>query len=222
MPQAPAQYQPANPQPHPGMGFREQPNPIWEAIESLVKGMRGMNMSSNQPPPWGMHEPTLTAASAVGPAMQGAGDVMADPRNTWLGLGTIGPITRFGQGIRGAAKGIPEMGGHSVPTATMRQQMGIPRPNLRAGEAPGLDNVRQSFMDMAQGNTEVAKILNDNTHPLHMQFLKRYQGLPSGDRADLKKSMDGMTDLANEMSLRKNSISGGGIPPHWLDPKNLK
>ncbi len=83
MPQAPDRFQPA-PTTQPGIGFAAQPHPFWKALEGVV---RGLQMSQGSTNPWGMHEPTLTSSQAVGPAAQGAANVMNDPRNAWMGLG---------------------------------------------------------------------------------------------------------------------------------------
>ena len=92
MPQAPDSMQPTNPSQHPGMGYAEQPNMFWKALEGVVNGLR--NYQGAQANPSLFHEPTMTAASAVGPAMQGGMDVMSDPRNAWMGLGPVAMMTR--------------------------------------------------------------------------------------------------------------------------------
>jgi hypothetical protein len=167
MPQAPGFMQPV----HPGMGYSQQPNPFWKALEGVVNGLRGAQFGQAQP--WGMnHEPTLTASQAVQPALQGAGQVLSDPRNSWMGVGPLAGMALMGKGIRGAMPhvvpgGGPSMGGFNVPTATMRQAMDMPRLNLRQGEVPGGNEqrVRAEYLAGIDKAHALAEILQNPSHP---------------------------------------------------------
>lgn len=214
MPQAPDQYQPRpTAPPQPGLGFANQPHPFWKALENVVNGLR---MSSNQPAPWGMHEPTLTASQAVGPAMSGALDTMADPRNAWMGLGPIAGMARFGQGIRGGMRGMQDLGGFNVPTGDMRQALGIARPNLRAGELPNEQELRSNFLGGIKGMNEVAEALRNPQHPRYEQAKEIYSQslLPEGVRR-MNQIDQGLENLEVEKRLRFNNSSGGSQAPYF-------
>jgi hypothetical protein len=43
---------------------------------------------------WGFHEPTITAGEGVEAGMKGAGAVLSDPRNAWMGLGPLSAMSR--------------------------------------------------------------------------------------------------------------------------------
>lgn len=68
-------------------------------------------------PIWGFHEPTVTAAQGVGPAIQGMGRAMQDPR---FGMaGGLGAVTGLGK-LRGRLfQPTRESGGFSVPTGKL-------------------------------------------------------------------------------------------------------
>lgn len=201
MPQAPDRFQPSNPAPQSGMGFAEQPNSFWKALEGVVNGMRAMPMSNRQP--WGMnHEPTLAASQSVGPAMQGGMDVMSDPRNAWMGMGPVVGMSLMGKGAskfmqpNSLRTGLSDAGGFRVPTRTMRQNMGEPRPNLRQGEVPeGSVGIRSRFMDDVSGQNQLATALSDPRHPHFGNAKEIFDDLSASGQRSIMNTIAGQQEL---------------------------
>lgn len=73
----------------PPVGFQDNP-----LTQSLLRAIEHIQANPTQPVPWGMHEPTLDAAAGVEEGLQGAGNVLADPRNSWMGFGPLAMATR--------------------------------------------------------------------------------------------------------------------------------
>jgi hypothetical protein len=212
MPQAPDYMQPNQ---HSGMGYSQQPNPFWKALEGVVNGLRGAQFSSNQRP-WGMHEPTVMAGAGVEQGLRGADQVMSDPRNAWIGMGPLAGMALAGKGIRGAVqKGIPSMGGFHVPTADMRRAMDMPRPNLRQGEVPsGLEQqVRKAYLDTVGGSNMISNILTDLFHPQNQQLTARYRAANPVEKELLDNTMKGQLHLQQEILKAQQGIGGGEQAP---------
>lgn len=210
MPQAPDRFQPANTNPA-RPGFADSPNHFWKALEGVVNGLRGFQGAKANPNLF--HEPTMTAASSVGPAMQGGLDVMADPRNAWMGMGPVAGMALMGKGIRGAGNTMRELGGFNVPTSTMRQAMDMPRPNTRVGASGNEPQVRETFHQGLEQGHKLADVLMNVNHPLYGQATEFYQGLPMNSKEDINKIMGGMEQLS--AARRPNAIDGGGVVPPW-------
>ena len=209
MPQAPDSMQPTQ---HPGMGYAEQPNMFWKALDGVVNGLR--NYQGAQANPSLFHEPTMTAASAVGPAMQGGLDVMADPRNAWMGMGPAAGMALMGRGIRGAAKGMSDMGGFNQPVGEMRRAMDMPRPNLRQGEIPGGgQDVRQGYLESVGGLNHMTDILSNPSHPSFGFAKQAYANAPPHIQQHVNGVLQGQRNLLYERMKAMNSTSGGGVPP---------
>jgi hypothetical protein len=220
MPQAPDRFQPIQPALQDslgnlGFGYADQPHPFWKALEGVVNGLRGMQTSKA---PWGMHEPTVTAGAGVEQGLNTASDVMADPRNAWMGLGPVAGMARF--------RRIPDLGrdlgGFHMPTSQIRKERGTPRPNLRMGEVPGgtEKEVRDDYVWGVQGIDSLASAIQDETHPLHDKAVDVYKTITEEGRQQLEKVMKGQAALEGEKLKTRNSTSGGAVPPYWFMPKD--
>lgn len=214
MPQAPDRFQPANPNPA-RPGFADSPNSFWKALEGVVNGLRGFQGAKANPSLF--HEPTMTAASSVGPAMQGGLDVMADPRNAWMGMGPVTGMALMGRGIRGATKGMQDLGGFNVPVGEMRRAMDMPRPNTRIGASGDELDVRKAYMGTVDGSNMLAGRLMDLNHPQYQQLAERYQMATPDEKELLNKTMAGLESLRQEKVDKYSSIPGGWVPPKWLN-----
>ena len=209
--------QPANPQP--GMGFAEQPNLFWRALEGVTKGLRNMGggglgqMSRNQP--WGMnHEPMITASQAMGSIGQGAMDVASDPRNAWLGMGPMTGMALMGKGIRGAANGMSDMGGFNLPIGEMRRALDMPRPNLRQGQVPGggLD-VRTNYLRDVEGLNQLGDMLSNPQHPSFGFAKQVYDSAPPADKLRVDEILKQQRAMQDMMNRARKGIGGGEQAP---------
>ncbi len=179
-----------------GLPFR---NPI--AIHQLRQGYP----EDTQPKPvWGFHEPTLTAAQGVGEALTALPDILADPRNAWMGLGPLGGMARFGR--------VPHFG----------KDLG--------GFQPAIKGIRSNLPELAQIEERDARQIYFNELN---DFNDIAKGAAQGDPAYTStlyhmspeirdytaKIMRGQAELEGEMAKRRNSTSGGAVPPKWFTPK---
>lgn len=165
--------------PNPPVGY--QPSYATQALQHVVDTIRQHAGSGNQKP-WGFHEPTIDAGAAMGPAMQGMSDTMADPRNAWMGLG---PMAAIGKWKRGWETG-RELGGFRPPSShlpdmdhlqTLNKDASSPMPNIR--------------LDISDPNTV-------------MEALERGR--------ELGNIRSGQAQLREHIAESMNPTQGGGIP----------
>ena len=215
MPQAPDQFQPANPNQPPGMGMAEQPHPFWKALEGVVSGLRNMQMSQGSTNPWGMHEPTLQAAQAIGPGFSKAGEIMSDPRNAWMGMGPAMGMAAMGRGMRGAGNAIKDLGGFSAATPDIRQALGVPRPNLRMGETSSDVELplRQAYTDKIHGMNLMGETMQNLRDPRIAGMRDYFYNLHPEEQKRLSDVMKGRQELIEENQKAFDPRQGGGMPP---------
>lgn len=175
IPQSPIQYSPPSP-----------------AFQEVIPRHRPTSTT-----PWGFHEPTVTAGAGVEAGMQGASDVLADPRNAWIGLGPLAGVARFGR-VPHFGK---DLGGFNVPSSQMRKTLMIPRPNYRLDEVPGGTEhaVRTDYLGGITGLNEAATLMREDPDPI-----KRTIGwaalrlLPEEQQVILRNTVRGQQELKSE------------------------
>lgn len=72
------------------LGYAQAPDSFWSSLANTIEQL---HTKPNQTP-WGFHEPTITASEAVGPVASTAGDILSDPRNSWMGFGPIAMVAK--------------------------------------------------------------------------------------------------------------------------------
>ena len=207
----PGSWQGENYTPFPGtqpsIGYGEQPHPFWKAFEGVVQGLRNQQ-SSNAP--WGMHEPTVMAGEAMGPAAGRIGEVMSDPRNAWMGLGPMSVLGKYGKFFR---KPTPDMGGFNVPTSQLSKQ----DPHMAQLNDLWESEKRQDFaFGRKLENTMADTLLQGKQHPQYAETLDRYRGLNSVDQENVNRVLEGRRALADEVANAMNPHLGGGVPNKYL------
>lgn len=160
-----------------------------------------------QRPIWGFHEPTVTAGEAMGPIAQGAGQVLSDPRNSWMGLGPIAGMAAMGRNLGFRGMNLAQSGGFNSSTSTMRRAMpdllGTPEPDLRS-----------QYMERMGFANQFAKALDAGDESAH-QLLKENPEL-----ADLARGvMSGQARLQGQVADMMDPLTGGGVPPKWFKPE---
>ncbi len=205
MPLAPQQYQPQ-------VGY--QANPQLQALQSVIQAIRSQAGSGAQQP-WGFHEPTINAGAGLGQGLSATGQAMADPRNAWMGLGGIAGMARF--------RRVPDFGqdagGYQASINSIRQALGVPKPNRYLNEVPGgaEQGLRHDYVGGIRGLNEMSDVVNkgpmgDNAFGYHAAQ-DMYSRLAPSDQEAFQRVMQGRQALEQEM-LRNSmpTAQGGGIP----------
>jgi len=218
MPLAPDKFQPSQPT----FGYSEQPNIFWKALEGVVNSLRGMHTSKANLSLF--HEPTVTAGAGVEQGLNAAGDVMADPRNAWMGFGPLAMSkwARAGKGLGGwnnflikELQRAPDMGGFNVPTSKMlRDDMMM----LRGTDLPEAVK-RDDYIFGRRLENKTAAAIQNPFSAYHDEALQTLQNSSPIGYAHLKDIMKGQAELQGEMAKRRNPLLGGSIPPYWFTPK---
>jgi hypothetical protein len=217
----------ATPAPQPGFmdsvrGYAEQ------APRYLSQGLN--YLKSFVPPPqrdpnesYRGHDPKVGTDPRPDPIM----GALADPRNSWMGLGPVAGMAKFskmGEGM-GAwddfmrklrQSGPPDTGGFHVPTAKLRgddpfmaMDRNLDEPDIRSDYLFGRNIENKLAEQLSSPNILQAKAANE-----------RYSGLHPNEQQSVDLTRSGQAALANERGRGLIPEMGGAEPPaNILDMK---
>ena len=158
-------------------------------------------IQQGQRPVWGMNlgQAPLTAGEGAGAALQATGNVLADPRNAWMGLGPLAGVMRFRR-VPDLGK---DLGGFDIPYKQLFKQ------------DPGAVN-KESYVWGRDVENNIAKnMMKDPNGPsfdLHTAATEHYRNMLPEEQARITQSMRGQLDLRQEMLRQMNGVGAGDVP----------
>lgn len=200
----------------PNYGY--QVDPQLAALANVTQAIQ-----QGQRPVWGMNlgQAPLTAGEGAGAALQATGNVLADPRNAWLGFGPIGMLGKANRFRRVPDLGI-DSGGFHLPIKKIREDMGLPRPNYYKDEVPGFAEVadRDSYLSHMKDLNRMADVMNkgpfgSNALP-YLEAQNEYTMMAPQYKTQIDNVLKGRSALAHDLLQQSLPTGGGGGIPSPL------
>ena len=169
-----------------------------QALQQVVAAIRNQ-AGSGVAQPGLFHEPTVTAGAGFGQGLSGAADVLADPRNAWMGLGPLGML-RFSRLAH-----LRDRGGFSMtPMEMLRSDTNI---------APVGDS-KAHMLDYLFGR-RVDNTLAKQYLEGHPEVQRSYLSMTPEEQSVIDRTGKGILELQKERNLTQFAPEMGGseVPP---------